>query len=62
MLYFSDVLWPEFSIWNLMAAIIHFQRHAPPMLQDKLNNSIREEFLKNLEYRKWQRLEKIVGC
>lgn len=61
-LYFSDVLWPEFSIWNLMAAIIHFQRHATPMSQDKESNLIREEFLKNLEYKKWQRLEKIVGC
>ncbi|XP_046404463.1 dehydrodolichyl diphosphate synthase complex subunit DHDDS isoform X2 [Ischnura elegans] len=24
--YFTDVLWPEFSIWHLLAAIFHYQR------------------------------------
>ncbi|XP_045763624.1 dehydrodolichyl diphosphate synthase complex subunit DHDDS isoform X2 [Maniola jurtina] len=61
-LYFTDVLWPEFTIWNLLAAIIHFQRHAPPALQEKENTPIQQEFLEKLETRKWQTLEKIVGC
>ncbi|CAH0717374.1 unnamed protein product, partial [Brenthis ino] len=61
-LYFSDVLWPEFSIWNLLAAIIHFQRNAPPLVQEKENNLLQEEFLKKLEIRRWEKLEKIVGC
>ena len=25
--YFSEVLWPDFSLFNLMAAIFYFQRH-----------------------------------
>ncbi len=25
--YFSEVLWPDFSLYNLMAAIFYFQRH-----------------------------------
>ncbi|XP_034825117.1 dehydrodolichyl diphosphate synthase complex subunit DHDDS [Maniola hyperantus] len=61
-LYFTDVLWPEFTIWNLLAAIIHFQRHAPPALQEKENTPTQQEFLEKLETRKWQKLEKIVGC
>jgi len=25
--YFTEVLWPEFSLWYLLAAIFHYQRH-----------------------------------
>jgi len=25
--YFSEVLWPEFSLWNLLLAIFYYQRH-----------------------------------
>ena len=25
--YFSEVLWPEFSLWNLLMAIFYYQRH-----------------------------------
>ncbi|XP_023951077.2 dehydrodolichyl diphosphate synthase complex subunit DHDDS [Bicyclus anynana] len=61
-LYFSNVLWPEFTIWNLLAGIIHFQRHAPPALQDKANTPAQQEFLDKYETRKWQKLEEIVAC
>lgn len=26
-IYFTDVLWPEFSIWHLLAAVFHYQRN-----------------------------------
>ncbi|OWR42021.1 Dehydrodolichyl diphosphate synthase [Danaus plexippus plexippus] len=61
-LYFTDVLWPEFSIWNLLAAIIHFQRHSPPIIEEKENSPVIEKFLRKLEDTKWQQLEKIVAC
>ncbi|CAG4940232.1 unnamed protein product [Colias eurytheme] len=61
-LYFTKVLWPEFSIWNFLAAIIHYQRHAPPSLPEKENNQNQEKFFQKLEDRKWQELKKIVEC
>ncbi|XP_072941505.1 dehydrodolichyl diphosphate synthase complex subunit DHDDS [Epargyreus clarus] len=61
-LYFSDVLWPEFTIWNLLGAIIHFQRHAPPSQPIKDNTEVQQEFLDKLERRRWKDLESIVGC
>ncbi|CAH2236160.1 jg17673 [Pararge aegeria aegeria] len=61
-LYFTDVLWPEFTIWNLLAAIIHFQRHAPAVLQENENTPAQQDFMEKFESRKWQKLEKIVGC
>lgn len=60
-LYFTEVLWPEFTIWNLLTAIIHFQRHAPEPLFERDNSAKQQEFLEKLETRKWQKLEKIVG-
>ncbi|XP_050362929.1 dehydrodolichyl diphosphate synthase complex subunit DHDDS [Nymphalis io] len=60
-LYFTDVLWPEFTIWNLLAAIIHFQRHAPPLPEEKESSPIQQEFLRKLETKRWQELEKIIS-
>ncbi|XP_047545876.1 dehydrodolichyl diphosphate synthase complex subunit DHDDS [Vanessa atalanta] len=60
-LYFTDVLWPEFTIWNLLGAIIHFQRHAPPLPEEKENSPVQQNFLKKLENKKWQELEKIIS-
>ncbi|XP_049865034.1 dehydrodolichyl diphosphate synthase complex subunit DHDDS-like [Pectinophora gossypiella] len=60
-LYFTDVLWPEFSIWDILAAIIYFQRHAPPA---RLEDSISEEklnFLERLEKSRWQQLENMAA-
>ncbi|XP_068627642.1 dehydrodolichyl diphosphate synthase complex subunit DHDDS [Battus philenor] len=61
-LYFSDVLWPEFTIWNLLAAIIHFQRHAPPLTLEVENNNDKKKFLSKLEDKWWQELESFVAC
>lgn len=62
MLYFSDVLWPEFTIWNLLGAIIHFQRYAPQFKVAKSLNEDKKRFLKNLEKQRWLDLEKFVSC
>lgn len=61
-LYFSDVLWPEFTIWNLLGAIIHFQRYAPQFKVAKSLNEDKKRFLKNLEKQRWLDLEKFVSC
>lgn len=60
-LYFSEVLWPEFTIWNFLIAIIHFQRHAPPLQEDKEKTPIQIQFLKNLELKKTREWEHILG-
>ncbi|NP_001040452.1 dehydrodolichyl diphosphate synthase [Bombyx mori] len=62
-LYFTDVLWPEFTIWNLLAAIIHFQRNAPPIKAEDTNETAHEkkEFLKYLEQRRAQELTKYIS-
>ncbi|KAH9636704.1 hypothetical protein HF086_003252 [Spodoptera exigua] len=44
-LYFTEVLWPEFSIWNLLAAIIHFQRYAPPPKEPENISDTKKQFL-----------------
>lgn len=62
MLYFTDVLWPEFSIWNFLAAIIHFQRHALSISAEKVYSETQIKFLEQLENRKWEELEKIIRC
>lgn len=59
-LYFSDVLWPEFTIWNLLAAIIHFQRHASEPTIPKDMSDRKLKFTENLERKRWQELEKYI--
>ncbi|XP_041972827.1 dehydrodolichyl diphosphate synthase complex subunit DHDDS [Aricia agestis] len=59
-LYFTDVLWPEFSIWNLLAAIIHFQRHPPLLKKTEEFTPSQQEFLKKLESKRWQELQRII--
>lgn len=61
-LYFTEVLWPEFSIWNLLAAILHFQRHAPEIEDDPPILQRQQDFLEKIETKRWQDLEKLVGC
>lgn len=61
-LYFTDVLWPEFTIWNLLAAIIHFQRHAPPLKVEKPICDSKLKFLEKMEDKRWKDLEKLVQC
>lgn len=61
-LYFTEVLWPEFSIWNLLAAIIHFQRYAPPPKEPEHISDTKKQFLEKLESQRWQHIEKIINC
>ncbi|XP_022119493.1 dehydrodolichyl diphosphate synthase complex subunit DHDDS [Pieris rapae] len=61
-LYFSDALWPEFTVWNLLVAIIHFQRYAPPPLPQRDNNENQDEFLQKLEEKKLQQLKNYIEC
>ncbi|XP_047989465.1 dehydrodolichyl diphosphate synthase complex subunit DHDDS [Leguminivora glycinivorella] len=59
-LYFTDVLWPEFTIWSLLAAIIHFQRHATEPKPDIDLSDRKRTFTDRLEDKRWQLLEKYV--
>ncbi|XP_047519491.1 dehydrodolichyl diphosphate synthase complex subunit DHDDS isoform X1 [Pieris napi] len=61
-LYFSDALWPEFTVWNLLVAIIHFQRYAPPPLPQKDNNGNQDKFLQKLEEKRLQQLKNYIEC
>lgn len=61
-LYFSDVLWPEFTIWNLLVAIIHFQRYAPPPKEVKFFSGEKQQFLDKLDDQRLKQLEKYVNC
>ncbi|XP_059060115.1 dehydrodolichyl diphosphate synthase complex subunit Dhdds-like [Achroia grisella] len=53
-LYFCDVLWPELTIWNLLAAIIHYQRHAPASKAVMPFSKTRQMFLDQLNNRRLQ--------
>lgn len=61
-LYFTDVLWPEFTVYNLLAAIIHFQRNAPPPKELVNISETKQEFLDKMERQRWQQIEKYVSC
>ncbi|GBP03269.1 Dehydrodolichyl diphosphate synthase complex subunit DHDDS [Eumeta japonica] len=62
-LYFTDVLWPEFKIWDLLTAILHYQRFAPAAVEDSsLMNAKKQAFLQNLERKRYQELEKYILC
>ncbi|XP_020294415.1 dehydrodolichyl diphosphate synthase complex subunit DHDDS [Pseudomyrmex gracilis] len=38
--YFTDVLWPEFSIWHFFSAILYYQKYYPDLQRDvKMRNS-----------------------
>lgn len=39
MVYFTKALWPEFTIWHLLGAVLYYQRHYSTMhnIRDKLN-------------------------
>lgn len=69
--YFADVLWPEFNIWDMLGAIFYYQRQLPKMIdvkntQKALNedlqtvNSRTGHFLNQLEEKRWNILESYV--
>ncbi|XP_011877158.1 PREDICTED: dehydrodolichyl diphosphate syntase complex subunit DHDDS-like isoform X1 [Vollenhovia emeryi] len=39
-IYFTDVLWPEFSIWNFLGAIFNYQRCYPELQKNKKTKPI----------------------
>merc|ERR1711976_988690 len=41
--YFSEVLWPEFSLWNLLLAIFYYQRHKRYIMIDDDQNQFLPE-------------------
>ncbi|XP_054272030.1 dehydrodolichyl diphosphate synthase complex subunit DHDDS-like [Macrosteles quadrilineatus] len=60
-LYFTDVLWPNFTAWHLLAAVFHFQRAYPTLL--KVRSSLPKpplsdkaaKFLENVEEKHWKK-------
>jgi len=39
-IYFADILWPEFSIWHLLAAILKYQRSYKQLLPVRLADDV----------------------
>jgi len=39
---FTTVLWPDFSLWHLLAAVFHYQRHRR-LLEEVLEEEVQEE-------------------
>ncbi|XP_011879718.1 PREDICTED: dehydrodolichyl diphosphate syntase complex subunit DHDDS-like, partial [Vollenhovia emeryi] len=39
-LYFTDVLWPEFSLWTFLVAIFHYQRCFPDLQRNRITKPI----------------------
>lgn len=39
-IYFADILWPEFSIWHLLAAILKYQRSYNQLLPVRLADDV----------------------
>lgn len=40
--YFSQVLWPDFNLTNLLMAIFYFQRHQRYVIQEPISKSCEE--------------------
>ncbi|XP_076271991.1 dehydrodolichyl diphosphate synthase subunit [Rhynchophorus ferrugineus] len=67
--YFTEVLWPEFSIWHLLAAIFKYQRQYNAMVtfekdrfKPKCSENARvESFLNNLQLKRLRQLEIYAG-
>ncbi|KAL3311931.1 hypothetical protein Ciccas_009485 [Cichlidogyrus casuarinus] len=58
---FTSVNWPEFSLWHMLAAVLHFQmnnisNYAPTEISKRA-----ADFLANLNEKRFKQLSKIVG-
>lgn len=68
-IYFTEVLWPEFSVWHLLAAIFKYQRQYNTMIafeknrfKTKCSNNARvESFLNDLQLKRLRQLEVYAG-
>lgn len=64
-IYFAEVLWPEFSIWHLLACVFKYQRYYSDRIEynkvrnvgNKSTDSRVHSFLNDLEERKVKQLE-----
>lgn len=60
---FTEVLWPEFCIWHLLASVFQYQRCLPELqkfrkLSEEIDRSPRVvKFLEDLEVRRMRQLE-----
>lgn len=65
-IFFAEVLWPEFNIWNLLACVFQYQRccedikKVTPKHHKPLNSRV-TEFLKNLEEKRLVQLKCYVN-
>lgn len=66
--YFTPVFWPEFTIWELLRAVFHYQRNIDTMVSAKklessnfVPNERVEMFLKNLYGKRYERLRQVAG-
>nr|XP_022918026.1 dehydrodolichyl diphosphate synthase complex subunit Dhdds [Onthophagus taurus] len=61
LIYFTDILWPEFSIWHLLGAVFQYQRQSRN--SECLNKDYNEcnekvkNFLDNVDEKRWAQLE-----
>lgn len=60
---FTEVLWPEFCIWHLLACVFQYQRSLPELKKFKMVTNDRDrsprvsKFLEDLKMRRLQQLE-----
>lgn len=61
-LYFTDVLWPDFTAWHLLAAVFHYQRTFSKLAEIRsqipappVSNKARQ-FLKTVDENYWENL------
>lgn len=63
-IYFTSVLWPEFTAWDFMFAVFMYQRNVGAFIRYKLSNkklSIRaEKFVKNVQQKRLNSLYTIA--
>ncbi|KAJ2938825.1 hypothetical protein O0L34_g18450 [Tuta absoluta] len=60
-LFFTDVLWPEFSFWDILRAIVYFQRVAPPPAPARELSRCQQAFLDRLHAVRGRSLEKMAA-
>lgn len=66
-LYFTPVLWPEFTLWELLKAIFHYQRSYNTLNElrktecEVIRNERTEKYLSDLYFQRFNQMKKIVS-
>lgn len=70
MIYFTNILWPEFTIWHLLGSIFYYQRHISMVMASRQNlktqtaivqtNNRVKQFLDEFEERQIKKLENLI--